>query len=63
MQQDKQEQVALKEYERRLRLMEDTPLMTQPLVDQFEYLGNTHAAQQVLNGDYTPPPGTDAYTS
>ena len=63
MQQDKQEKAALKEYERRLRLTEDTPLMTQPLVDQFGYLGNTQYAQQVLDGVYTPPPRTDVYTS
>ena len=37
--------------------------MTQPLVNQFRYLGNTHTTQQVLNGNYTQPPGTDYYTS
>ena len=35
--------------------------MTEPLVNDFGYLTDTAAADQVLNGTYQPPDGTDYY--
>jgi hypothetical protein len=35
--------------------------MISPLVDDFGYLADTPAADQVLNGTYQPPDGTDYY--
>jgi hypothetical protein len=37
-------------------------LMISPLVEDFRYLADTTAAEQVLNRTYQPPDGTDCYT-
>ena len=39
----------------------NTPFMISPLLDDFGYLADTAAADQVLNGTYQPPDGTDQY--
>jgi hypothetical protein len=38
-----------------------TPPMTQPLQQDLGYLASTPQAQQILDGTYEPPPGTDPY--
>jgi hypothetical protein len=35
--------------------------MMQPLLQDLGYLANTPQAQQILDGTYHPPPGTDPY--
>ena len=35
--------------------------MTEPLLDIFGYLANPKAAQQVIDGTFIPPPGTNEY--
>jgi hypothetical protein len=38
-----------------------TPMLIQPLFADFGLTGDTPAAEEVLNGTYNPPPGTDIY--
>jgi hypothetical protein len=45
------------------RQTESTPCMTGQLVRELGYLGNTTAAQRILEGTYIPPPGTNRYTT
>jgi hypothetical protein len=51
-----------KENESKYRQTENTPCMTGQLVQDIGYLGNTGAAQQILDGTYATPPGTNRYT-
>jgi hypothetical protein len=44
------------------RLTEDTPPMQEPLLSEPGYLADTLAAEQILNGTYVCPPGTDSFT-
>ena len=44
------------------RQTENTPCMMGQLADDLGYLGNTASAQQILEGTYIPPPGTNQYT-
>ena len=46
----------------RFRLTEDTPPMTEPLLSDLGYLADTPAAEEILQGTYVCPPGTDEYT-
>ena len=57
------EKVCAWENERRFRQTSDTPFMIPPLVNEVGYLGNTEAAESILAGTYTPPPGTDKYAA
>jgi hypothetical protein len=41
----------------------NTSFMQPPLLDSFGYLANTVAADQVLQGCYQVPDGTDYYVS
>jgi hypothetical protein len=36
-----------------------TPMMQEPLLSDFGYLGMTPAADAVLDGTYVPPPAVD----
>ena len=38
-----------------------TPFMTELLVDIFGYLADPALAQQVIDGTFIPPPGTNEY--
>ena len=40
----------------------NTPVMTEPLAEKLGYDGLLSVCQQILDGTYTPPPGTDEYT-
>ena len=51
----------IKEARARFKQMEDTSLMTQPLVTDFGYLATSEAAGQVWEGTYTAPPDSDKY--
>ena len=44
------------------RLMEDMPPMQEPLLSELGYLADMLAAEQILNGTYVCPPGTDNFT-
>ena len=55
------EDACIRENEQRFFQSSNTPFMTSPLVDAFGYLIDTAAADQVLNGTYQPPDGTDYY--
>jgi hypothetical protein len=46
----------------RFWLTEDTPPMSEPLLLDLGYLANTSAAEEILQGTYVCPPGTDEYT-
>ena len=43
----------------RFRSTEGTPLRSGPIAEAAGLLGDTEAAQTILNGTYVPPPGTD----
>jgi hypothetical protein len=43
-------------------LTEDTPPMSEPLLSDLGYLADTSAAEEILQGTYVCPPGTDEYT-
>ena len=53
------EQACLEENARRFQQAQDTPFMVEPLSLQFGKLGIGQRAQQVLNGTYVTPPGSD----
>jgi hypothetical protein len=42
---------------------EDTSFMTSPLLEDFGYLANTKATDQVLQETYIIPPNTDKYAA
>ena len=58
-----QEEAVLSEYEKRLRLTQGRGMMTGEMLVDFGYLGVGPAVQDVLDGVYEPPLGTDVYTS
>jgi hypothetical protein len=51
------------EWENKRRFLQtaDTPFMVSPLLEDFGYLARGPATAAVLDGTYTPPPGTDPY--
>ena len=51
----------LKVNERKFKQTEHTPLMNPPLSDQFGYDDRVVVIQQVLDGTYQAPPGTERY--
>ena len=53
----------LSEYEKRLRSAQNKGLMVSPLVEEFGYLGLGDSSQQVLDGTYSPPSGTNDSTT
>ena len=55
------EEACLRENDQRFRLASDTPMLQEPLISDFGPYGVTEAAQQVLDGTYVPPEGTDPY--
>ena len=42
--------------------VDDTSLRTLPLLEEFEYTGDTIAGDEVTAGTYIPPPQTNEYT-
>ena len=40
-----------------------TPFMVPPLLDDFEFMVDTPAAEEALIGSYVPPAGTDHYAA
>jgi hypothetical protein len=57
------ETFALEEYESRLHRTENKPPMQEPLVDDLKYLGIGQVANQILEGTYKTPPGTDPHAA
>ena len=56
------ENLILEANENKYRQCETTPMMTQPLLSDFGYLGiHTEAAQQVMDGEYECPPGSTPF--
>ena len=55
------EDACIRKNEARFSQCSNTPFMTEPLVNNFGYLADTAAADQVLNGTYQQPDGTDYY--
>ena len=53
------EQALLEENERRFNQAADTPFMVPPLSDKVDGLGIGLGAQQILNGSFAIPEGTD----
>ena len=45
------------------RQTESTPCMQGQLAEEIGYLGDTNAAQRILDGTYITPPGTNQYTT
>ena len=56
------EKGCIQENIKKYRQTEDTPCMVNPLKDALGYLGNTRAADEILNGTYTYPTGTGRYS-
>jgi hypothetical protein len=56
------ERLIIENHAARFRLTEDTPPMSEPLLSDLGYLANTSAAEEILQGTYVCPPGTDEYT-
>jgi hypothetical protein len=54
-------QACLHENERRFHQANDTPFMVSPLSNDIGHLGVGSVANQILRGEYAPPPGTDPY--
>ena len=54
-------QACAKEGITRFSQSEQTPFLTEPLLSDFGYLGDSPATQQVLEGIYHIPPNTDPY--
>ena len=57
------EQGCADENTNKYRQTQNTPMMQGQLVRDVGYLGNTEAAQAILDGTYMPPPGTNRYTT
>ena len=55
------EEACINENKRRFTQCHNTPFLQSPLIDDFGYLGVGEAAGRVLDGTYTPPPGSDPY--
>jgi hypothetical protein len=53
------EDACIRENSYRFFQCSNTPFMISPLVDDFGYLADTVAGEQVQNGTYQPPDGTD----
>jgi hypothetical protein len=60
---EEMETVIIQENQWKYLLMEGTPLVSPPLVDNFSYMGVMEAARAVLEGTYQIPPGIDEYTT
>ena len=60
--QDTMGTAAISEGEARMTRCLKSPFTQPPLLDDFGYLADTPATDQVLNGTYEAPPGTDSYT-
>ncbi len=50
-------------HEKRYTLADKAPICQGKLHEEFGYLANTDAAEAVLAGNYTPPPGADQATT
>jgi hypothetical protein len=59
---EEMEAVIIQEDQQKYLLMEGTPLVSPPLVDDFGYMGVTEAAKAILEGTYQIPPGINEYT-
>ena len=55
------ENACFQENETRFSQSETTPPMQEPMVSELGYLADTPEAEQVLQGCYLPPEGTDKY--
>ena len=60
--QEEVEDAIMKNNEARFRLTEATPFMQEPLRSEVGFFGATEAAQQMLDGTYECPEGTDEFT-
>ena len=60
--QEEVEAAIMKNNEARFRLTESTPFMQEPLRSEVGFFGATAAAQQMLDGTYVCPEGTDEFT-
>ena len=55
------EQACLRENDRRFRLASHTSMLQEPQINHFGPFGTTPAADAVLAGTWSPPPGTSPY--
>jgi hypothetical protein len=55
------EEACIEENIARFSQSQDTPPMMEPLVDQLGYLADTTEAEEILQGTYQPPEGTNYY--
>ena len=56
------EEGIMSENTKRFRLTNDTPVMSGQLLEDFGYLADTEAAEEVLAGTYDPPEDADEHT-
>ena len=57
------EQAILDEHARRFTQASDTPFLLEPLYSLIGPLGVSEACDQILQGTFAPPPGTDPYSA
>jgi hypothetical protein len=55
------EQACFAENEIRFRQTEHTPPMSEPMISELGFLGDTEQCEDILNGRYSPPRSTDPY--
>ena len=55
------EQVLLEVNKEKMHRSAHTSFMTEPLLSDFGYRGDPEIIEQVMDGTYLPPPGTDQY--
>lgn len=56
------ERTCLQENKEKFNQTKDTPCMMSPLKEELGFLGTSEACQQILDGTYRVPQGTDPYT-
>ena len=56
------EQACINENKARFSQLQGTPFTVEPLLSEIGLLADTEAAQEVLEGTWSPPEGTDIYT-
>ena len=55
------EQVCINKNDAQFSQSSDTPLMQPPLQELIGFLANNQAVDQILDGTFQPPEGTDIY--
>jgi hypothetical protein len=60
---EEMERAIMEANEKKYKCSFHTPFMVPPLLPDFGYIGTSRSAQEVLMGEYVPPPTTDSYAA